>query len=81
MLIKFRNLGIPVAINKTQDADTVLGCVIFGEIQKRICHLTSMDSSASKKRKIRNGLFSMTTQTKNQTKSCVQFQKQNKNSR
>ena len=32
MLIKFRNLGIPVAINKTQD--TVLACVIFGENPK-----------------------------------------------
>ena len=54
--------------------DKFKGCVFFGKIQKRICDLRSMDSSASKKRKIRKRIIFHDTANQ-QTQSCVQFEK------
>ena len=53
------------------------GCVFFGKIWKRICDLQSMDSSASKKRKIRKTII-FHDNANQQTQSCVQFAKKKK---
>ena len=51
--------------------DKFKGCVFFGKIQKRICDLRSMDSSASKKtQNLNKGLFSMTTETNKPRVAC-----------
>ena len=49
----------------------------FWKIQKRISDLGSMDSSASKKRKIRNRIIFHDKANK-QTQSCVQILKRTK---
>ena len=54
--------------------DKFKGCVFFGKIQKRICDLRSMDSSASKKHKIQKRII-FHDNANQQTQSCVQFEK------
>ena len=54
--------------------DKFKGCVFFGKIQKGICDLRSMDSSASKKGKIRKRII-FHDNANQQTQSCVQFEK------